>query len=241
MSTLICAHRGASGYAPENTLEAFQLAVEQGADAVELDVHLTRDGHLLVAHDEKVDRVSDGNGLIGEMSLAAVKKFDFSKLHPEYQGAKAPTLQEVFELLAPTNLLINVELKNSIVPYPGMEEKCLVLAAKMGMEDRVIYSSFNHMSMLAIKEIFPDAVCGLLYDSVLIRPWNYAAESGMDALHPHYQHLLYFGDYCANAHRAGLKVNTWTVNAERDMKRVIEAGADMIITNYPDRARAVMV
>lgn len=240
MSILICGHRGASGYAPENTLEAFSLAASQGADAVELDVHLTRDGQLLVAHDEKVDRVSDGSGLIGDMTLAQIKKLDFNRLHPEYEGAKAPTLQEVFELLKGTGLGINVELKNSVVPYPGLEEKCLALAAREGMEDRIVWSSFNHMSMQRMKELDRSAVCGLLFDCVLIAPWRYAREAGMDALHPHYGQTLFFEDFCRRAHEQGLKVNVWTVNNERDMKRVIEAGCDMLITNYPDRARALL-
>ena len=100
----ICGHRGASGYAPENTLEAFALAAEQGADSVELDVHLTRDGELLVAHDESIERVSDGTGLIADLTLAQLKKFNFNKLHPEYENAKAPTLGEVYELLKPLGL-----------------------------------------------------------------------------------------------------------------------------------------
>lgn len=239
MSILICGHRGASGYAPENTLEAFQLALEQGADAVELDVHLTRDGQLLVAHDEKIDRVSDGTGYIAQMSLVQLKRHNFNRVHPEWEEAKAPTLQEVYELLKPSRMIINVELKNSINPYPGMEEKVLALTAKMGMEDRVIYSSFNHYSILQIKELDQSAPCGLLFDNVLIRPWKYAKEAGVQALHPHFGQMLFFERFCQDAHDAGLQVNTWTVNTERDMQRVIEAGADMMITNYPDRALAV--
>lgn len=238
--TQIFAHRGASAYAPENTLEAFQLALQQGAHGVELDVHLTRDGELIVAHDEKIDRVSDGSGLIAEMSLHSIKKHSFNRLHPEYEDAKAPTLREVYELLKPSALRINVELKNSVMPYPGMEEKVLKLTAQMGLEDRVIYSSFNHLSMLELKARMPEAVCGLLYDCVLIDPFGYAAKAHMDALHPHFGYLLHFEDYCAKAHAAGLTVNTWTVNTERDMKRVFEADADILITNYPDRALALM-
>lgn len=240
MEIKICAHRGASGYAPENTLEAFQLAMEQGADGVELDVHLTRDGELFVAHDETIDRVSDGSGLIAEQSLAALKKFNFNKVHPEYENAKAPTLKEVYELLKKSGMVINVELKNNINPYPCMEEKCLELAAKMGMEDKIVYSSFNHLSMLKVKELKEDSYCGLLFDCVLIRPWRYAKDQGMNAIHPPYQHILFLPDYCLKAHKAGIQVNTWTVNSEREMKRVIEAGADMLITNYPDRAKALL-
>lgn len=235
----VFAHRGASGYAPENTLEAFQLAVQQRADGVELDVHLTRDGELLVAHDEKIDRVSDGSGWIHQMSLQQIKRFDFNRLHPEYEGAKAPLLSEVYELLKPTGLHINVELKNSAVPYAGLEEKLLELAARMGMEDRVIYSSFNHPSMLYLKSLDRSAKCGLLYDCLLIEAARYAADARMDALHPHYHQLLSVEDFCERAHASGIQVNTWTVNFERDMKRVIALGADIIITNYPDRARAL--
>lgn len=238
--TRVFAHRGASGYAPENTLEAFQLAVMHGAHGVELDVQLTRDGELLVAHDETIDRVSDGSGAIAGMTLAAIKKYSFNRLHPEYKDARAPTLREVYELLRPTGLMVNVELKNSRCPYPGLEEKVLVLAGSMGMEDRVIYSSFNHLSMLRLKAINSAARCGLLYDCVLVDPWRYARAASMDALHPPFQHILHIEDYCAKAKEAGLMVNTWTVNFERDMKRVLEAGADILITNYPDRALALL-
>lgn len=238
--TKVFAHRGASGYAPENTLEAFQLAAQLGADGVELDVHLTRDGHLLVAHDERVDRVSDGIGRICDMPLKDIKKLFFNAVHPEYEEARAPTLQEVFELLQPTNLQINVELKNSVLPYPGMEEKCLKLAAQMGMEERVLYSSFNHHSMVLLKKLNPAAVCGILYDGCLINPWNYAVSIGMDALHPNYSELIMVPDECEKAHEAGIRVNTWTVNDERTMRMVIACGADIMMTNYPDRAKAVV-
>lgn len=237
--SLIIAHRGASGYAPENTLEAFDLAVQQRADGVELDVHLTRDGELLVAHDERIDRVSDGSGWIHQMSAQQIKRYDFNRLHPEYQGAKAPLLSEVYELLKPSGLIINVELKNSLIPYEGMEEKLLTLASAMGMEDRIIYSSFNHPSMLYLKSLDRSARCGLLYDCLLLDPARYAADAGMDALHPRYHQLLNMEDYCEQAHARGVQVNTWTVNFERDMKRVIALGADAVITNYPDRAKAL--
>lgn len=239
MKTLICAHRGASGYAPENTLEAFQLAIAQKAEAVELDVHLSRDRELVVAHDERIDRVSNGTGYIGQMSLKDIKKHLFNATHPEYREAKAPTLEEVFDLLQETDILINVELKNSRLPYEGMEERCIDLAARKGMSDRVIYSSFNHHSLLRVKAIKSDAVCGLLYDCCMIDPWDYAKNLGIEALHPHYSELILNPRECEEAHLAGLHVNTWTVNDDRDMKRMIQLGADMMITDFPDRAIAV--
>lgn len=108
------------------------------------------------------------------------------------------------------------------------------------MEDKVLYSSFNHMSLERIKALKADAYCGMLYESVLLSPWRYAKDHQMDALHPRFQHVLFLPDFCGKAHQAGIQVNVWTVNTERDMKRVIEAGVDMIITNYPDRAKALL-
>ena len=147
MKTKVWAHRGASAYAPENTLEAFLLAAEQGADGVELDVQLTKDGEMVVVHDEEIDRVSDGSGFVKDYTLAELKTLNFNKTHPEYQDVKIPTLREVYEALKPTGMTINVELKTGIFWYKDLEKKVLELTKEMEMEDRVIYSSFNHYSI----------------------------------------------------------------------------------------------
>lgn len=235
----IFAHRGASGYAPENTLEAFSLAVQQQADGVELDVHLTRDQQVIVTHDERIDRVSDGSGLIVQMTVKDIKKHLFNKPHPEYEDARAPLLEEVLELLKPTSLHINIELKNGRIPYDGMEGKCLNLVEKAGMQDRVIYSSFNHHSMMLLKKMNPQAACGLLYDCCLLDPAGYLNLSGLDALHPHFADFLMNPDAYRKARQQGGLVHVWTVNDDRDMRRVMDADADILITNYPDRAVAV--
>ena len=240
MEQHIMAHRGASGYAPENTLEAFELAVKMGAYGVELDVHLTKDGELVVAHDETIERVSDGTGRIADMTLAELKKFRFNKTHPEYSDARIPTLKEVFDLLGPAGLYINAELKNSCIDYPGLERKTIELAAKEGILDRILFSSFNHHSMLRVKEIDSSLYCGLLYEATLIEPWEYARRLGMDALHPHFSEVLVPGGECDAAHALGLQVNPWTVNTEENLRAVIKAGADHIISNYPDRALKVL-
>lgn len=232
-------HRGASGYAPENTLEAFELAAKMGAAGVELDVHLTSDGELVVTHDEKIDRVSTGTGYVMEHTLKALKALKFNKTHPEYANATIPTLREVFELLLPTGLCVNVELKNSEIFYPKLEEKCMALAAELGMTQRVLYSSFNHYSIHHIKTIAPEIPCGLLYDATLYRPWDYAQALKADALHPMYTELL-ISDECQSAHALGLEVNPWTVNEEKDLRMVFKAGADRVITNYPDRALSIL-
>ncbi|MEG0996907.1 MAG: glycerophosphodiester phosphodiesterase [Clostridia bacterium] len=232
-------HRGASGYAPENTLEAFEMAAKMGAAGVELDVHLTRDGELVVTHDEKIDRVSNGHGSVMEHTLKELKAFRFNKTHPEFEHATIPTLGEVFELLLPLGLHINIELKNSQIFYPQLEEKCIELAAKVGMTDRVLYSSFNHYSIKHIKDIAPSIPCGILYDATLYHAWEYAKTLNANALHPMFTELL-IADECKSAHALGLEVNPWTVNEEKDMRMVFAAGADRVITNYPDRALRVM-
>ena len=234
--TRIFGHRGASGYAPENTIEAFRLAAETGADGVELDVQLTRDGELVVAHDETIDRVSNGNGRIADMTLKELKKLHFNRTHPEYTDAVIPTLAEVFELLRPTQLVINIELKNSLIDYQGMEKRVVDLAAQAFDLNRVIFSSFNHASMLRVKAIEPQLVCGLLYEASLIEPWEYALRLGMDALHPHFAEVITPGGNCRKAHEAGILVHTWTVNDPEIMAAVMREKADIMITNYPDLA-----
>ncbi len=239
MLQVIYGHRGACGYAPENTLEAFELAAKQGAAGVELDVHLSRDGQVVVAHDETINRVSDGTGYIRDMTLAELKKYRFNRPHPEYKDAQIPTLREVFELLRPYGVQVNVELKNSRIDYQGLEQKCLEIAASLSMTDKVLYSSFNHHSLLRVKALDLNAKCGLLYDCTMVRPWEYAKSLGMDALHPHFSELQINGE-CAQAHALGIEVNPWTVNEEGDLQMVIAAGANRIITNYPDRALCVL-
>ena len=231
----IYGHRGASGYAPENTLEAFELAAKMGADGVELDVHIAKDGELVVAHDERIDRVADGTGFIRDMTTAEMKKLHFNRTHPEYEKATIPTLREVCELLKPTGMHINIELKNSVILYEKLEEKCIKLMDELGMTDRILYSSFNHHSMMHIKEIDPKLPCGLLYDCMLVNPWDYAHSLGMNAIHPSFYELLLPGE-AEKAHALGIQVNVWTVNAEEDIRNSLKAGGDIIISNYPDRA-----
>lgn len=233
--SMIYGHRGASGYAPENTLEAFELAARMGADGVELDVHIARDGELVVAHDETVDRVADGSGLICDMTVPELKRLRFNRTHPEYEQATIPTLREVCELLKPTGLHINIELKNSRIFYEGLEEKCVELIDAMGMRERVIYSSFNHHSMRRMKAIDPSLRCGLLYDATLVEPWTYARGLGVDAIHPHFSELMVHGEV-EKAHALGLMVNVYTANDEQDIRFCLKGGADIVISNYPDRA-----
>ena len=237
----VFAHRGASGYAPENTLEAFELAAKMGADGVELDVHMTKDGELVVAHDEELSRVSNGRGFIRDMTLAELKRLRFNKTHPEYANATIPTLREVYELLKPTGLEVNTELKTSRIRYERIEEKCVRLADEAGMRDHVLYSSFNSASLLLIKHMDSSARDGLLRMPIgklnnrkVIDPWNLAHMIGIDAIHPHFSELLMYRE-ADKAHAKGMQVNVWTVNREDEIRKSLEAGADTLIGDYPDR------
>ena len=161
-NTKVWAHRGASAYAPENTLEAFKLAVDMGADGIELDVQLSKDGELVVIHDEEIDRTSNGKGFVKDYTLKELKKFNFNNSNSKYHKVNIPTLKEVFELLKSTEMDINVELKTGVFFYEGIEEKVLSLAKEMKMEERIIYSSFNHYSVMKVKELDENAKIGLL-------------------------------------------------------------------------------
>lgn len=233
----VWAHRGASGYAPENTMEAFSLAIVQGADGIELDVHLTADGEVVVAHDETVNRPSDGTGRIAALTLAELKALNFNRPKPRYAPvARIPTLAEVLALLTPTRLSLNIELKNELEPYPGLEERCVELVKRFGMGERVWYSSFNHRSLARLKELDASLRCGALYGEAMLEPWKYARRLGVDALHPYYGTLRGDPEQVAACHAAGIRVHAWTVNSAQSVRAMARVGVDAVITNFPDRA-----
>ena len=241
MSTkpLVWAHRGASGYAPENTLAAFQKAVDLGADGVELDIQLTKDDQIVVIHDETIDRTSDGKGWVKDYTLEELRAFNYNRTKPEYKHADIPTMREVFELLKPTGLFINIEIKTGVVFYEKIEEKILALAKEMGMEDRVCYSSFNHYTVTRIHELKPDAEVGFLYADGPIDMPSYGVKHGVNALHPALYNLQYDG-FVKECKEKGLKLNVWTVNERPYIEMCCQYGVDAIITNYPDIAKEVV-
>lgn len=233
--TKIFAHRGASAYAPENTVEAFALAMEQGADGIELDVQMTKDGQVVVIHDETIDRVSDGTGAVRDYTLEELKKFHFSNHMENYENAAIPTLKKVLDLIKSSNMLLNIELKTGIYWYPNLEEKTMELVKEAGMEDRVIYSSFNHYSIKKILELDSHAECAFLYSDVILNVDKYAKNAGVCGLHPAVYHLK-MAEFLKEYQESGLKVRVWTVNKKEDMERFIKADLEAVITNYPDKA-----
>ncbi|MCL2056932.1 MAG: glycerophosphodiester phosphodiesterase [Oscillospiraceae bacterium] len=236
--TKIQAHRGASAYLPENTMEAFALAAEQKADGIELDVHLTKDGYAVVAHDERLERVSDGTGLINAYTLEELRRLNFGKLFPDLPPCRIPTLAEVYTFVRETGMMVNVELKTTMFFYPGLAQKLVELAREYSMEDRVIYSSFNHYSLMEVKKLNPDAKIGLLYQLGMVDPWVYANYTKAYAIHPHYFIIASLPETVEMCHKNGVAVNVWTVNEPEVMKEMMKLGVDGIITDKPDLAFA---
>lgn len=236
---LVWAHRGASGYAPENTLAAFQMAADMGADGVELDIQLTKDNQIVVIHDETIDRTSDGKGYVRDYTLEELRRFNYNKTKPEVEWADIPTMSEVFDLLKPTGLFINIEIKTGIYFYPQIEEKILALAKEKGMEDRVCYSSFNHYTVKRVQELNPSATVGFLYADGPIDMPDYGMKHGVQALHPALYNLQFEG-FVEECHKKGLLLNVWTVNEQEHMEKCCDLGVNAIITNYPDLAREIV-
>lgn len=236
---LVWAHRGASGYAPENTLPAFAMAADMHADGVELDIQLTKDGEIVVCHDERVDRTSNAKGNIRDFTLAELKKLDFSNGKLAYEGVQIPTMREVCDLLKPTGLTINIELKTGEYFYPGIEEKIVKLIHECGMEKKVIYSSFNHYSIRKLQELDPEAETAFLYEDGFIDMSAYGEKYGVKALHPSGYNLQYPA-FMEDCRKRGLDVNVWTIDREADIRACIACGVHAIITNLPDKVRKIV-
>ncbi|WP_276353114.1 glycerophosphodiester phosphodiesterase [Cohnella caldifontis] len=236
---LVIAHRGASAEAPENTLAAFRLALEQGCDAIELDIHVSADGELVVCHDETLERTTDGTGRIAEMTAAELKRFDAGAwFGAKYRGERLPLLQEVLELVPP-RIGINVEIKS--FDHPGVERLLVDLLERTGRTGSVFLSSFDHDCMVRCKRLSPSLRVGLLYEE---EEWfDYEAferENGIALYSMHMYHGCLNGGFAAAAARRGLQVYPWTVDDPLLMRRMLEWGASGIITNRPGVLRKLL-
>ncbi len=236
--TKIYCHRGYSGLYPENTMLAFEKATKTGADGIEMDVHLTKDGHVVVFHDERLERITDGTGFLRDYTLKELKKLDASgKYRGKVPVQRIPTLEEYLSLVAPTGMHTNIEFKTELFEYPGLEEKVLELLARFSVEDRVIFSSFHGNTLLRLKKLAPYIPCGLLLQNKVKAPGagTVIRELGLDAYHPMFLQLLRSG-VLEDAKTHGLQVNTYTPNHKLFLRRLLKKGVDGIITNFPEKA-----
>ena len=222
----VIAHRGASGYAPENTMASFRMAYEMTADMVELDVYVSVDGTIGVMHDDTVDRTTDGTGRIEDMTLEQIQKLDAGvKFDAKFKGERIPTLDEVLAWAA-GKIGGNIEIKGA-----GCEPGVVELVRKYNMADKVIVSSFHHEYLAKIRELAPEIPTGALIDDVE-DPEAVIDACHPDAINPRYMKLS--KKQVKQAHELGLKVNVYTVNDAATMRMMLQMGADGIITNYPD-------
>jgi glycerophosphoryl diester phosphodiesterase len=236
-SPLIIGHRGAAGEAPENTLASFRLAVEQGCDGVELDVHLTKDGKLAVIHDGTLDRTTTGTGAVADLTAEEIRQADAgSKFHTCFAGEKVPLLEEVFDLL-PAEMLINVEIKSG---HPALPATLVALLKEKNRQETVVISSFDHKILRTVKDLDPGLRIGLLYAANVVDHCALALSTGTDVYSLHPEQMLIGRADIAQAVASSLQVYPWTADGEGEMLRLIKAGASGIITNFPGRLRSVI-
>jgi glycerophosphoryl diester phosphodiesterase len=237
--TLVFGHRGASAYAPMNTLPAFELAAEQGADGIELDVHRTRDGHAVVIHDFTIDATTNGTGTVTEMTLEQLKALDAgSWFGPEFAGTPMPTLDEVFEAVG-RRLYVNVEIKSLSLQTDGIEQVVADAILRADLKERVIVSSFNPLALIRFRQMLPDVPLGFLHAPNVPRlPSEMIAELTYELDHPF--HEMIDSDYVAQMRQNGIRINTWTVNDPARALELRALGVDLLITDKPDVIREAL-
>lgn len=237
----IFAHRGSSAFAPENTLAAFKLAVEQHADGIELDTKLTADNQVVVIHDDIVDRTTNGTGRISSLTLPELKLLDAGlKFSPEYKTEKIPTLAEVFETMG-GQIMINVELANYASPLDDLPDKVISLINQFKLDSCVLLSSFNIIALIRARYLHPEIPMGLLTKSGIANPTLRSKLIRFGprlALHPEYrdvsQHLI------DSVHRVKSRVHAYTVSQPEDIKQLFNAGVDGIFSPNPVLARKIL-
>jgi glycerophosphoryl diester phosphodiesterase len=233
---LVVAHRGFSGAAPENTLAAFRKAIESGSDMIELDIQLSKDGKVVVIHDDTLERTTDGRGKVTDHAFREIRKLDAgSWFGPQFSGEKIPTLQEVLKL-AKGKVLVNIEIKNPAhgqYPITELADQGLDAVKKAGMLDRVLFSSFNPASLEWVQNEEPRAWVAFLYH----HDWNSLSEvtQGKDWRVLNLRNSFLTRGKIEEIRQGGMKINVYTVNAEEELEQFVKWGVDGLITNYPDR------
>ncbi|MCM3597132.1 glycerophosphodiester phosphodiesterase [Metabacillus idriensis] len=233
--TKIFGHRGAAGTYPENTMPSFKAAIDFGADGIELDVHLSKDGVPVVIHDETVDRTTNGNGFVKDLTFSQLKTLDACCRFPEYTGiAGIPSLEEVLSWSGTSNFLVNIELKNDRIQYENLEEKVIQQIFTHNMQNRVILSSFNHDSLMRCRSISTELETAALISERLFEPWNYAKTLSASGIHPiHYaadQQVIF------QSQANGIQVRPFTVNDDTTMRMLFRSECAGFFTDYPEKA-----
>lgn len=241
----VIAHRGASGDAPENTFAAFELALAQGADGIEFDVHLTRDDVPVAIHDARLERTTSGRGRIRNFTSTALAKLDAGswfnrrfpqRARPEFAACRIPRLDEVLNWVRERNIPAYLEIKQTRPRYQGIEEKVLREIYRAGVQQKVTVISFHLPTLRQIRRMDSRIALGIDF----MRPFlaiTRANRAGATTLLPHWRTAR--RRWIARAHRAGLKVIIWGLDDPRGMRRGIADGVDGIITCFPSMLRKI--
>lgn len=225
---------------PENTLASFERAVALGAEWIELDVHLTRDGALAVIHDETVDRTTAGHGFVKDMTLAELKRLDAGRrFGAQFVGQTIPTLDEVLAWAREHGTSVDIEIKNAPLYYDGIEEAVVTTVDRADMAEEVIITSFDHHAVRRVKALDSRLETGVLYAA---RPLDggvgLARAASADAVLPHWAYVT--RDDVDAAHAANLAVASWATSDPAVLSHLLDAGVDAIATNAPDVLRALV-
>lgn len=239
----LIAHRGANKAAPQNTLSAFRLARQMSADGFETDVHLTKDGRVVLCHNADIDATSNGKGYINDLTYEELRSYDFgSYFSKDFEGEKIPELSEFLSIAAGLEI-INIEVKTPYNHDYTVVDKTLNMVAEFGLTRSLLISSFDPVVLRRVRDLDPSVQTGLLYDftkkmyrQIRKDPVRFASELGCTALHP----IKYLTDRAlvARAHEVGMAVNVWTVDDDRYAKLLHRIDADALITDVPDRLAA---
>lgn len=234
----VLAHRGFSGKYPENTMLAFEKALEIGCDGIEFDVQLTNDGVPVLIHDETIDRTTNGTGQVVSYAYNDLKKFNAASTYAK-DGIVTyiPKLEELFDLIKNTDHLLNIELKNSILPYDGMEQKVIDLIRQYGLEEQCVLASFNHESVVKCREMAPEIKGSLITSSVLYDPVEYLKRAGITGLQCEFNSLT--GESVKLLQDNGIALYPWTPNSIEEIQNLYDYGVDYIITNNVDKFQEV--
>lgn len=227
------AHRGFSSQYPENTLFAFQKALEEGVDGIENDVQMTRDGELVILHDESLDRTTNGKGWLKDYTLAELRELTANgTFGDQFPAQRIPTLREYLELVKNEPVISNLELKTGVFEYPGIEQKTAGLLREYGLCDKVIISSFNHFTILRMQRIAPELKYGFLSGDWRIDAGAYTQRYGVQCYHPHFLSLTPAAVEELHAH--GIEINPYTIDWPEHIRDMILKGVNSVITNCPD-------
>ena len=227
------AHRGFCSQYPENTILAFQKALEEGVDGIENDVQLSKDGHIVIMHDESVDRTTNGKGWVKDLTLAELKELDASeKFGSQFGVQRVPTLREYLELVKDQPVITNIEMKTGVFEYLEMEQMLVDMLREYKLEDRVLITSFNHFTIMRMKERAPEIRYGFLAYDWRLDAGEYTQKNGIPCYHPDYHNLT--PEVVEDLRSHGIEINPYTVDDPKDIRDMIAKGVHSVITNCPD-------